>query len=78
MQDKPVQILFVEDEEGHIELVRRAFGPFTNKFCLIFAGSLEEARTRLVESQPGLIFADLALPDGQGIELLSTPLEESH
>ncbi len=69
MSEKTVQILLVEDEEGHAELVRRAFEPH-GKFSISVAISLEKAKDYLAKSTPDLVIADLRLPDGLGIELL--------
>ncbi len=69
MPEPTSDILLVEDEAGHAELVRRAFAA-ENNYRLTIAGSLEEARAALRYSQPAIIIADLLLPDGRGTELL--------
>lgn len=70
MPESTSNILLVEDEEAHAELIRRAFEYADNSYRLTVAGSLAEARQALDRQQPNLIIADLQLPDGQGIELL--------
>jgi signal transduction histidine kinase len=64
-----LNILLVEDEEGHIQLILRAF---ESRFGvrLTVARNLGEARARLAEMIPDLAIVDLLLPDGRGIELL--------
>lgn len=73
-------ILVVEDEEAHVELIRRAFANHTDRFHLTVVGSLAQARANLTtlsnHHQPDLVITDLLLPDGQGVELLP-PVEES-
>jgi PAS domain S-box-containing protein len=70
MDEHPVQILLVEDEEAHAEMARRAFAAHGGRFHLTIAGSLAEARTRLAEASPSLVIADLRLPDGLGTDLM--------
>ena len=65
-----VNILLVEDEEAHAELIRRAFESAGLAATLTVAGSLREARACLAESAPQLAIVDLLLPDGDGAELL--------
>lgn len=71
MKKEPINILIVEDNEAHIELARRAFESRAGAFNVTVARTLKEARTQLVASTPDLMFVDLTLPDGNGIELLS-------
>ena len=77
MSEQRVQILLVEDEENHAELVRRAFEPRSGKFSLAVAMDLKEAKEYLAKSTPDLVIADLHLPDGSGAELLAAKEERS-
>ncbi len=73
MSEPTSNVLLVEDEEAHAELIRRAFEPVVHhRFRLTVAGSLREARESLSREPPDIILADLNLPDGRGIELLPT------
>jgi len=65
-----LEILLVEDNEAHIDLIRRSFMPDGQKFNLTIVGTLAEARKLLKKNVPGLMIADYRLPDGNGIELL--------
>ncbi|MFQ6041306.1 MAG: histidine kinase dimerization/phosphoacceptor domain -containing protein [Candidatus Poribacteria bacterium] len=76
MDKQMIHILLVEDEDAHVELVGRAFESHTDQVRLTVAGSLQEARICLTESQPNLVIADLVLPDGRGTELLPAVDEE--
>ena len=71
-----VRVLLVEDEDGHAELVRRAFEG-ERGFCLEVATSVARARVLRSEWNPDVILADLMLPDGRGIDLLQDTGEES-
>ena len=66
-----LDILVVEDEAAHAELIRRAFSSQAARFSLIVVSSLAEARSRLAASSPALVITDWRLPDGQGSDLLS-------
>ena len=74
MNEKPIHILMVEDNEAHAELVRRAFESHGYMCRLTVAGTLEKALFHLEDAVPDLVIADLLLPDGTGMELL--PAEE--
>ena len=67
---KRFEILMVEDEPAHAELVNRAFEKHAERFDLAVAGSLEEARQYLSADSPDLVLVDLFLPDGLGSDLL--------
>ncbi len=71
MKKKPEIILLIEDEEAHAELVRRSFEDRGEGAQLVVARTLKEARKIIAEKNPNVIFIDMMLPDGNGIELLS-------
>jgi len=70
MASEAVNILLVEDEEGHAEAVRRAFQKTGAWVNLTWASSLSEASAHLKESIPDLVIADWLLPDGKGTDIL--------
>ena len=74
MIEELTRILLVEDEPAHAELVRRAFEARGDRVQLRIAESLAEARAHLIdpEALPHLIISDWRLPDGEGLELLSS------
>jgi PAS domain S-box-containing protein len=74
MDEQPIHILMVEDEQTHAELVCRAFEAHADRFHLTVVSSLEQARDCLAQARPDLVIADLVLPDGKGTDLL--PVEE--
>ena len=77
MTQEKVHILLVEDEPAHVELIQRAFETRDNQARLEVAATLAEARTHLAAASapPDLIIADWRLPDGHGLELLTTDNE---
>lgn len=66
-----MKLLYVEDNEADVELLKRALDGSPRKFDIEVAANLAEARTCLQETQYELALIDLRLPDGSGIELLS-------
>ena len=63
------QILLVEDDPGHSELIQRAFE--TDARCqLVNTATLRQARKVIEFTPPDLIITDLRLPDGKGTDLL--------
>ncbi|MBV6395541.1 MAG: hypothetical protein HFACDABA_01117 [Anaerolineales bacterium] len=63
-------ILLVEDEPAHAELVRRAFDRYGEQFRLVIAATLQEARSQVAAGRFSLIITDWRLPDGEGTELI--------
>ena len=62
-------ILLVEDDPGHAELISRAFE--SQPLCsLTMTDTLNQARSVLADNWPDLIITDIRLPDGSGTELL--------
>jgi PAS domain S-box-containing protein len=70
MAEKPINILLIEDEDPHAELIQRAFEGQDGQIQIRRAKSLAEARTKIKVQEPSLIIADWRLPDGESMELL--------
>ncbi len=64
------EVLLVEDDEGHAKLLRRAFRGQEDRFNIHVVSGLRAAREYLTEKSPGIVLADLVLPDGRGMDLL--------
>ena len=64
-----IDIFIVEDDEAHLELIKRAFNAY-NEYNLVCFNSLLEVNQELGKSSPDLLISDWKLPDGNGIELL--------
>ncbi|MCW7080384.1 MAG: ATP-binding protein [Candidatus Methanospirare jalkutatii] len=67
------EILLVEDDEGHAELIRRIFEERADengiKWKIKWVKSISEALEYLESGRPSLILADYLLPDGKGLDL---------
>jgi PAS domain S-box-containing protein len=70
MAEDVINILLIEDEDAHAELIQRAFEGRDSHIQLHHAKSLTEARTKMITQEPSLIIADWRLPDGESMELL--------
>lgn len=70
MQTEKIQILLVEDNWAHAELIERAFEYRAEQIDLRIARTLSDARAQTIQHTPHLAIVDLLLPDGKGIEFL--------
>lgn len=70
-------ILLLEDDEDHAQLMRYAFESSDGDVVLKVANNLCEARAVIEERTPDLVITDMHLPDGMGVELLSSNEMES-
>ena len=68
---RPLDVLIVEDEPAHVELLRSLLGrhPGHDVRCLT-ARSLAQARERLAAGGVDLVLLDLNLPDSTGLDTL--------
>ncbi len=65
-----INILLIEDEDPHAELIMRAFADQGVRVQIHHVKSLAEARAHMLTREPALIIADWRLPDGESMELL--------
>lgn len=70
---RSVDILLVEDEDAHAELIQRALQGGERPVRLTLARTIREAHEWLAVSVPDLVIADLLLPDGRGVEVVPPP-----
>ena len=70
MLDDFVDILLIEDEDPHAELIERAFDDQGGRVRIHRVKSLAEARAHMRAHEPVLIIADWRLPDGESMALL--------
>ncbi len=73
---KSYHVLVLEDDEAHIELIRRGFQLASGTYRVTFAQTVQDARAVLAQEPPDLIIADWLLPDGKGIDIL--PRKDGH
>jgi len=71
-----LNIIIVEDEAAHAELVKRELTSNGKPATVTVAGSLYEYRARVAESVPDIVIMDLNLPDGRAVEVLTAPAED--
>ncbi len=74
MGDNFADILLIEDEESHVELIRRAFEDSAFRAQLLVATTLAAAR-EYMDNPPvalDLVIADWRLPDGDALDLVRT------
>ncbi|CAG1000805.1 two-component system, OmpR family, sensor histidine kinase VicK [Anaerolineae bacterium] len=69
-------ILIVEDDQGHIDLIKRAFERSDSELQVEFATSLRSAREHIEGHKPDLVIVDRLLPDGKGTDLLGEAVVE--
>ncbi len=65
-----LEVLLVEDEPAHVELIQRAFAARGESFHLTVAETTAGALKQIKTIAPSLIITDYILPDGQGTELI--------
>ncbi|MCC7117007.1 MAG: PAS domain S-box protein [Anaerolineales bacterium] len=65
-----LEILLIEDDDAHAELIQRAFEDQKSPFQIQRVKSITEARAHKQNREPALIIADWRLPDGESMELL--------
>ena len=70
MTNEITQILLVEDDLAHAELIQRAFEDHGDALELTIVHTLANALKHLETNKPSIIIADWRLPDGESSELL--------
>jgi PAS domain S-box-containing protein len=75
MPEELINILLIEDEDPHAELIERAFESQGSRIKIRRVKSLTEARAQILIQEPSLIIADWRLPDGESMELLPNHLD---
>ncbi len=70
MTDETIEILLIEDDDAHAELIQRAFEDQESPVQIRRVKSIAEARIYKKNKEPALIIADWRLPDGESMELL--------
>lgn len=71
MDNELLSVLIVEDEPAHSEAISRGLKESCFHCEIRIVASLAEYWKEVEVKQPGLVIADLNLPDGQAIELLT-------
>jgi len=74
-QGEPTRILLLEDDPAHAEAVQRAFLDSGMKAVVQVAQTLREYRALAAAQPPDIAIADLDLPDGNAVHVLTSPPE---
>ncbi len=65
-----IDILLIEDESPHSELVKRAFESRGKNFNLMIVTTIAAARQQIASHPPALVLADWLLPDGESLQFI--------
>jgi signal transduction histidine kinase len=69
IENKPLQVLLVEDNAGDVRLLREMFSKEKpGSFELIHLSRMSEAVIHLAKGQMDIVLLDMGLPDGHGLE----------
>lgn len=74
-QPEVIDILLVEDDSSHAELISRSFERFGEQYRIRTAGTISEALTMIGEHRPDIALVDYNLPDGKGQEVIEAGSE---
>ncbi|MGI5879070.1 MAG: HD domain-containing phosphohydrolase [Syntrophomonadaceae bacterium] len=66
---RPLTVLIIEDDESHLELIRRAFDSLSTKFLLEYRSTLKASLEYLQKQEPDIVLCDWNLPDGKGMDI---------
>lgn len=77
MLKEPVDILLIEDNPGHMELVRRCLARSGMNHTFHCATRLDGALALLAERQFGVVLSDLSLPDSSGLATVHRICEQA-
>lgn len=69
--EHPIDILLVEDNKAHAELIRRGLDDAEKTYHVRILRDIESAKQAMAEQPPHLALIDMQLPDGLGISLLT-------
>jgi len=76
--NKPVQILFIEDNQGDVRLTREMLNDVKNfPYQMTDVASLSEGKKLIPKNKFDVILLDLGLPDSQGIETFHNLIDHS-
>ena len=69
-------ILVIEDESGHAELIMRAFEGTRGRYAVKVTSTIKDARQMIHQQKPDIVLVDYRLPDGQGDEIIALGLNK--
>lgn len=68
----PLSVLLVDDDRTQVEFIKQTFETDPTEIAFAIASTSAEANRGLHDHIPGGVIIDFRLPDGSGVELLST------
>jgi signal transduction histidine kinase len=68
MDDRPINVLLVEDDEASAEIVKALIGRESGLFKIEWASNLNDALSKLDASNFDLVLLDFGLPDSEGLD----------
>ena len=66
--EKAEHILVLDDDAHYADLMSATLSPFSDRFAIIEAGSVEEARRKVSGRKVKVFILDVQLPDGTGLD----------
>src|SRR4051812_25791230 len=72
IEQRSIRVLLIEDNPGDARLVRELLTEEEDRFGIVLAGSMREARDRLDAETYDIVLLDLSLPDSQGLGTISS------
>ena len=69
---RSIEVLLIEDNPGDARLVRELLTEEGDRFGIVLAGSLREARDKLAAESFDVVLLDLSLPDSHGFGTISS------
>jgi len=69
---RSIRVLLIEDNPGDARLVRELLTEEGDRFGIVLAGSMREARDRLTVETFDVVLLDLSLPDSHGFGTISS------
>ncbi|MEQ8173411.1 MAG: response regulator, partial [Candidatus Eremiobacterota bacterium] len=70
MKEDMLNILIVEDDEAHGELISRALMDKDDNVIAKIVPTIKQAKSEINNFKPHVLITDWRLPDGEGIEIL--------
>ena len=66
-----IDLLLVEDDESHVQLILRAFRPSEEYVEIRHARDLQDMQSELQRKLPDFLILDYLLPDGRSVDALA-------
>ena len=77
MSTQPKRVLFIEDNEGDVHLVRSQLQEHNSEFELSHADRLSAGLLALARERPAVVLLDLYLPDSRGADTFHNLLKQA-